>query len=106
MNDKTRNSTRRSVVGGKESFVQSVRSLSRHRRASMIKPEHAKISIVEQCELVSISRSLYYYEGNGESGFNLELMRLTDKRAVQREAVLSIPPNREGFSTSRFMRRP
>ena len=45
----------------------------------MIEPEHPSISIVKQCELVSISRSSYYYEGKGESGFNLELMRLIDE---------------------------
>jgi len=45
----------------------------------MIEPEHSKLSIVKQCELVSISRSSYYYEGKGESRFNLELMRLIDE---------------------------
>ena len=40
----------------------------------MIEPEHPTMSIVKQCELVSISRSSYYYEGKGESGFNLELI--------------------------------
>jgi putative transposase len=34
---------------------------------------------VKQCEMMSISRSSYYYEGKGESGFNLELMRLIDE---------------------------
>jgi len=50
----------------------------------MIEPEHAKISIVKQCELVSISRSSYYYEGKGESGFNLELMRLIDEQFMEK----------------------
>ena len=45
----------------------------------MIEPEHPKLSIVKQCELMNISRSSYYYEGKGESGFNLELMRLIDE---------------------------
>ena len=45
----------------------------------MIEPEHPKLSIVKQCELMSISRSSYYYEGKGESGFNLELMRHIDE---------------------------
>ncbi len=45
----------------------------------MIEPEHSRMSIVKQCELMSISRSSYYYEGQGESGFNLELMRFIDE---------------------------
>ena len=45
----------------------------------MIEPEHPGVSIVKQCELVSISRSSYYYEGKGESGFNLELMHRIDE---------------------------
>ena len=45
----------------------------------MIEPGHPRPSIVRQCELVGISRSSYYYEGSGESGFNLELMRLIDE---------------------------
>jgi len=49
----------------------------------MIEPEHPDISIVKQCALVSISRSSYYYEGKGESGFNLELMRLIDEQFME-----------------------
>ena len=49
----------------------------------MIEPSHRKLSIVRQCELVRISRSSYYYEGKGESGFNLELMRLIDEQFLE-----------------------
>ncbi len=49
----------------------------------MIEPEHRRLSIVKQCELMSISRSSYYYEGQGESGFNLELMRLIDEQFME-----------------------
>ena len=45
----------------------------------MIEPEHSTLSIVKQCSLVSISRSTFYFEPRGESGYNLELMRLIDE---------------------------
>ena len=46
----------------------------------MIDPNHPRLSIVRQCELVTISRSSFYYEGKGESFLNLELMRLIDEQ--------------------------
>ena len=49
----------------------------------MIEPGHPKLSIVRQCELVRISRSWFYYESKGESGFNLDLMRLIDEQFLE-----------------------
>jgi len=49
----------------------------------MIEPNHRRLSIVKQCDLVRISRSSFYYEGKGESEFNLELMRLIDERFME-----------------------
>ena len=46
----------------------------------MIDGDHKVISIVRQCELVSISRSGYYYEPTGETEMNLRLMRLIDEQ--------------------------
>ena len=44
----------------------------------MIEPGHPKLSVVRQCELVSISRSGFYYQPAGETPLNLMLMRLID----------------------------
>ena len=52
--------------------------MSHGRRAAMIAADHPRLSIVRQCELVSIARSSHYYVGKGESPLNLELMRLID----------------------------
>lgn len=49
----------------------------------MIEPEHARLTIVRQCELVSISRSAYYGPVKGESPLNLALMRLLDEQFLQ-----------------------
>jgi putative transposase len=46
----------------------------------MIDPNHPRLSIVRQCELVAISRSSFYYEGKGETPLNLKLMRLIDEQ--------------------------
>lgn len=49
----------------------------------MIEPEHPRLSIVRQCELVSISRSGFYYRPAGEMPLNLELMRLIDAQFLE-----------------------
>jgi putative transposase len=49
----------------------------------MIEPAHPKLSIVRQCDLVSISRSSFYFEAKGESPLNLKLMRLIDEQFLQ-----------------------
>ena len=38
----------------------------------MIELKHVEMSIVRPCELVSISRSSWYYEAKSESSFNLQ----------------------------------
>ncbi len=40
-------------------------------------------SVVRQCALVSISRSSFYYEGQGESPLNLRLMRVIDEQFLE-----------------------
>jgi putative transposase len=45
----------------------------------MIEPARPHLSVARQCELVSISRSGFYYQPQGESAFNLGLMRLIDE---------------------------
>ena len=46
----------------------------------MIKAEHPSLSIGAQCRLLSISRSSFYHEPEGESEANLGLMLLIDKQ--------------------------
>src|SRR5690606_25150398 len=60
--------------------TKSHRSMSVDRRRAMIEPEHARLSIVRQCELVGISRSSWYYRPCGESDLNLRLMREIDEQ--------------------------
>ncbi len=49
----------------------------------MIEPEHPSLSVARQCELVSISRSSFYYQPVGETAENLGLMRLIDAQFLE-----------------------
>ena len=49
----------------------------------MIDPDHQRLSIVRQCELVSISRASFYRPPASESAENLALMRLIDETFLE-----------------------
>ena len=57
--------------------------MSVERRRQMIEPKHPRLSIARQCELVSISRSGFYFRPAGETPLNLELMRLIDAQFLE-----------------------
>ena len=71
----------------------------------MIDSEHRSLSIARQCQLVSISRSGFYYQPSGESDLNLALMRLIDEQHMRtpfygaRQMVRYL--RREGYVVSR-----
>jgi putative transposase len=46
----------------------------------LIEPEHREVTIAQQCELLGLARSSYYYQPVGESQENLLLMRLLDEQ--------------------------
>jgi putative transposase len=49
----------------------------------MIDPDHNRLSIRRQCELVSISRASFYRQFAGETPENLELMRAIDEAFME-----------------------
>ena len=49
----------------------------------MVEPKRPGLSVERQCELLSISRSGFYYEPTGESPFNLTLMREIDETFME-----------------------
>jgi putative transposase len=53
------------------------------RRRELVEADHTHLSIVRQCELLSISRSGLYYAPAGESDANLMLMRLIDTQFME-----------------------
>jgi putative transposase len=55
------------------------------RRREWIEPEHARLSVVEQCRLLGVSRSSYYYEPLcTESEKNLSIMTVIDRLYLKR----------------------
>ena len=52
-------------------------------RRLWIEPQHAQLSIAEQCSLVGLSRSTYYHTGAGESPENLAVMRIIDEQYLR-----------------------
>ena len=52
---------------------------SMNQRRDIVDKAHKELSIKEQCQLMSIHRSGYYYQHKTESELNLELMALIDK---------------------------
>jgi putative transposase len=68
--------------------------MSAARRRGIVDGGHPQLSIRKQCKLVHLQRSTYYYQPQGESEYNLELMRLID------ELFTNLP-----FLGSRQMRR-
>ena len=49
----------------------------------MIEPDHPKLSIGAQCRLLSLSRSSFFYEPQGETELNLALMLLIDSQFLE-----------------------
>ena len=79
--------------------------MSHARRKNLVEPDHPRLSIVRQCELLTVNRSSYYYQPTGETPLNLELMRLIDKQHLEtpwygaRQMARHL--RRQGFCVSR-----
>lgn len=54
-------------------------SCSLEQRRLWIDPQHQKISVHRQCDLLGLARASYYYQTQGESPTNLFYMRLLDE---------------------------
>jgi putative transposase len=72
--------------------------MSHARRQEMIEADNERISITQQCSLLSISRSSFYYEPTGENLLNLKLMRLIDEQFMN-------TPYYGARQMARYMRR-
>jgi putative transposase len=54
-------------------------SCSLEQRRAWIDPEHRRLSVARQCELLGLARSSYYYLAQPESAANLHYLRLLDE---------------------------
>lgn len=57
--------------------------MDRQVRRDMIEPNNSILSIGQQCRLLSISRSSFYYKPKGETEQNLSLMRRIDEQFLE-----------------------
>ncbi len=73
----------RPMAGGTRFVGARLRSMSLARRRQMVNRDHPVLSIVRQCDLVSINRSGLYHEPAGETALNLALMRLIDAQFME-----------------------
>ena len=64
-------------------FCESIRSMSLAKRRELIEPSHPDLSVVRQCQLVSISRSGFFYRPVGETAESLALMRIIDTQLLE-----------------------
>jgi len=52
-------------------------------RCALIEPAHSELSVRQQCDLLGLNRSTYYYVPATESALNLHLMRLIDEQYMR-----------------------
>nr|WP_258051823.1 IS3 family transposase [Mesorhizobium sp. INR15] len=71
------------LVVERDFLGQDLRSLSLDRRRMMINPDHPRLSIRRQCELVSISRASFYRQPVDETPETLKLMRVIDEAFME-----------------------
>ncbi|WP_111735912.1 IS3 family transposase, partial [Roseovarius amoyensis] len=64
-------------------FGKKAEALGREVRCGMIEPDHPQLSVVQQCKLLSIARSSFYYTAKGETAQNLDLMRRIDEQFLE-----------------------
>jgi len=76
-------------------------SLNRSERVKLVEPNHPDLSMVEQCSILSLSRSSLYYCPVPESNENLEIMKFLDKQYFETPfyGVLRLTAllNKEGY---------
>lgn len=56
--------------------------MSTDQKRSLITPGYVKMSVKKQCKLIDLQRSNFYFKPKGESGLNLILMELIDKKFI------------------------
>lgn len=73
-------------------------------KCRLIEPTHPTLSVRDQCELLSLNRSTYYYVPATESPLNLELMRLIDEQYMRTPFYgwprMTVYLNRQGYAVN------
>jgi putative transposase len=73
-------------------------------KCALIEPNHPELSVRQQCELLDLNRSTYYYVPATESAFNLELMRLIDEQYMRTPFYgwprMTVALHKQGYSVN------
>ncbi|MGI9485368.1 MAG: transposase [Geminicoccaceae bacterium] len=95
----------RRADGCQRFFVRKAQTVDRQVRRSMVERGRADLPVVQQCQLLSISRSTFYAAPRGESDTNLSIMAAIDRQFLDtpfygvRQMTWHLRP-RAGRSTS------
>jgi putative transposase len=60
------------------------------KRKALVMPDHPHLSVVQQCQLLGIARSSYYYQPQSVSQEELTLLRLLDQQYLETPFYQSI----------------
>ncbi|WP_156477579.1 IS3 family transposase [Falsihalocynthiibacter arcticus] len=71
------------LVVERDFLKRGLGSLSKDRRRMCIERDRPKISLRRQCQMLSLPRSILYYQPKGESAENLRFMKLIDKQFLE-----------------------
>jgi putative transposase len=69
----------REVSGGERFFGARAQAMSPAEKKQMINRDHSHLSISQQCRLVKLSRSAFYYEPTGIGNETLAVMKAIDR---------------------------
>ncbi|MBL4721307.1 MAG: hypothetical protein JKY20_09280 [Alphaproteobacteria bacterium] len=64
-------------------FVEKAQTVDRKVWCKLIARDHLGLSIGKKCELMSLSRSSFYYQAKGETELNFDLLRRIDKQLLE-----------------------
>jgi putative transposase len=57
--------------------------LTLEQKRKAVEPDHKKIPVYRQCELLGLNRSSLYYKPSGEKPYNEQLMKLIDEQYIE-----------------------
>jgi putative transposase len=73
-------------------------------KCTLIEPTHPALSVRDQCELLGLNRSTYYYVPATESPLNLQLMRLIDEQYLRTPFYgwprMTVYLNKQGYAVN------
>lgn len=52
-------------------------------KRALVSPKYTALSVKQQCILIGLARSSYYFKPRGESGYNLHLMDIIDRKFTE-----------------------